>query len=235
MIFCHTNVRVSQLVYNPWSLDYCTLRQILLAEGPQGFYLYGPQMEFFVFHLVMLNLRMSLLSNDSLVSCINKSVFTHISQLNLKFAQKINLSWPYLSTGLQKIIFQNPWDTFLGDCSVIDKYLIDKPLAGKWFIAHFLNVLLRSVGQVTKFKFIAKYMSSISWLLQLAFVNNPIGGLLVVGVLFARQWEIAVGTLLGGAVATIAEMVIMAKGKCRFAYCHFAYWQFAYNGSPNTT
>ena len=49
-------------------------------------------------------------------------------------------------------MLQNPWDTFLGDCSVVDQYLLDKPvLSFKWSPLHFLNVLLRAVGQVSKY------------------------------------------------------------------------------------
>lgn len=43
---------------------------------------------------------------------------------------------------------QNPWNTWLGDCSVVDAYLLDKPVNAKWFLAHYLNVFLRAVGQV---------------------------------------------------------------------------------------
>ena len=47
---------------------------------------------------------------------------------------------------------QNPWNSFLGDCSVIDQYLLDKPILSlKWFIPHYLNVLLRAIGQVIIF------------------------------------------------------------------------------------
>ena len=46
--------------------------------------------------------------------------------------------------------FQNPWNTILGDCSVVDQYLLDKPVWSlKWFIPHYLNVLLRAAGQVS--------------------------------------------------------------------------------------
>ena len=44
---------------------------------------------------------------------------------------------------------QNPWNTWLGDCSVVDAYLMDKPINVKWFLAHYLNVFLRAVGQVS--------------------------------------------------------------------------------------
>ena len=48
------------------------------------------------------------------------------------------------------IFCQLPWNTFLGDCSVVDEYLLDKPVNLKWGLAHFLNVFLRAVGQVRK-------------------------------------------------------------------------------------
>ena len=50
---------------------------------------------------------------------------------------------------IQHLIFQsNPWNSFLGDCSVIDKYLSEKPVSFKWGLAHYVNVFLRAVGQV---------------------------------------------------------------------------------------
>ena len=42
----------------------------------------------------------------------------------------------------------NPWNSFLGDCSVVDQYLAEKPISLKWFFAHYINVFLRAVGQV---------------------------------------------------------------------------------------
>jgi urea transporter len=42
---------------------------------------------------------------------------------------------------------------------------------------------------------------------QLAFVNNPIGGALILAVLFSTNWKVAVGSVLGGSIATLAEMV----------------------------
>ena len=39
---------------------------------------------------------------------------------------------------------------FLGDCPNIDNILVDKPLfSWKWFLPHFINIHLRSVGQVS--------------------------------------------------------------------------------------
>ena len=43
----------------------------------------------------------------------------------------------------------NPWNSFLGDCSVVDQYLAEKPISLKWFFAHYVNVFLRAVGQVS--------------------------------------------------------------------------------------
>ena len=58
----------------------------------------------------------------------------------------------------KSIFAQNPWNTFLGDCSVVDEYLLDKPSTSlKWAPLHYLNVFLRAVGQVrrqpTSFRF----------------------------------------------------------------------------------
>jgi hypothetical protein len=43
---------------------------------------------------------------------------------------------------------QNPWNTYLGDCSVANEYLNDKPINATWFVPHYLNAFLRAVGQV---------------------------------------------------------------------------------------
>ena len=44
---------------------------------------------------------------------------------------------------------QNPWNTVLGDCSVVDEYLLDKdPTDIKWAPLHYVNTFLRAVGQV---------------------------------------------------------------------------------------
>jgi hypothetical protein len=44
---------------------------------------------------------------------------------------------------------------------------------------------------------------------QLAFINNPISGALILAVLLATNWKVAIGTILGGSVATFAEMVMI--------------------------
>eukprot|EP00093_Oithona_nana_P013120 13120.XXX_98632_94413_1 [CDS] Oithona nana genome sequencing. len=85
---------------------------------------------------------------------------------------------------------KNPWNSFLGDCSVIDQYLLDKPILSlKWFIPHYLNVLLRAIGQP-------------------AFVNNPLCGLLILIATFLPDWRVGLGMVLGGSIATIGEMVL---------------------------
>ena len=44
---------------------------------------------------------------------------------------------------------RNPWNVFLGDCSVVTTYLADKPLTSlSWAPVHVLNIFLRAVGQV---------------------------------------------------------------------------------------
>jgi len=85
---------------------------------------------------------------------------------------------------------KNPWNSFLGDCSVIDQYLLDKPIYSfKWFVPHYLNVFLRAVGQP-------------------AFVNNPLCGLLILVATFLPNWKVGIGMVVGGSIATIAEMVL---------------------------
>ena len=44
-------------------------------------------------------------------------------------------------------------------------------------------------------------------MLQLAFINNPLSGAMILSVLFATNWKVGLGASLGGAIATIAEMV----------------------------
>jgi len=83
----------------------------------------------------------------------------------------------------------NPWNTYLGDCSVVDQYLLDKPIYSKWFLAHYLNVLLRAIGQP-------------------AFVNNPICGLLILIATFIPDWKVGIGMFVGGSIATICELVL---------------------------
>ena len=46
-------------------------------------------------------------------------------------------------------IFQhNPWNVYLGDCSVVTNYLNNKPVASVWAPLHTFNIFLRAVGQV---------------------------------------------------------------------------------------
>lgn len=77
-----------------------------------------------------------------------------------------------------------------GDCSVIDQYLLDKPvISWKWFIPHYLNTLFRAIGQP-------------------AFVNNPLSGLLItMAVFLVPDKTIGFGMILGGSIATLGEMV----------------------------
>ena len=88
---------------------------------------------------------------------------------------------------------QNPWNSILGDCSVIDQCLVDKPILSlKWFIPHYLNGFLRAIGQVV-------------------FANNPLSGLLILIATFLADWKVGLGMLLGGSIATIGEMVSFEK------------------------
>ena len=95
---------------------------------------------------------------------------------------------PIVATLLENITLQNPWDTYLGDCSVVDEYLADKPVRSAWLPAHYLNVFLRAVGQP-------------------AFVNNPILGAAIFASLFVKEWQVGTGCLLGGSIATLTELV----------------------------
>ena len=45
------------------------------------------------------------------------------------------------------------------------------------------------------------------FIFQLAFVNNPLGGAMILAVIFSTNWKIGIGSVLGGSVATVAEMV----------------------------
>ena len=71
---------------------------------------------------------------------------------------------------------------------MVDEYLNDKPVHSAWFPAHYLNVFLRAVGQP-------------------AFVNNPILGAVIFASLFVKEWQVGIGCLLGGSIATLTELV----------------------------
>ena len=44
----------------------------------------------------------------------------------------------------------NPWNVYLGDCSVVSNFLSNKPLLSlKWTPLHTINIFLRAVGQVS--------------------------------------------------------------------------------------
>ena len=78
---------------------------------------------------------------------------------------------------------------YLGDCRAVDQFLVEKPpLSWPWGIAHFLNVLFRSVAQVV-------------------FVNNPISGLLILVACFIHDWRVGLATSLAVSIATLSEMV----------------------------
>ena len=61
-------------------------------------------------------------------------------------------------------------------------------MTAKWFPAHFANAFLRAVGQP-------------------AFVNNPICGAIIFASLVVQKWHVGLGCLLGGSVATAADLV----------------------------
>jgi len=84
---------------------------------------------------------------------------------------------------------KDAWSTILGDCSLVDKWLLDKPILSKWSLPHYTNVFLRSIAQT-------------------CFVDNPLSGLLILVAFFIADWEVAIGTILGGSVATLSEMFL---------------------------
>lgn len=57
-----------------------------------------------------------------------------------------------VSTNCFSKMQHNPWNTYLGDCAVVSKYLSNKPLLSiKWTPLHVVNIFLRAVGQVGGF------------------------------------------------------------------------------------
>ena len=49
-------------------------------------------------------------------------------------------------------------------------------------------------------------------ILQPAFVNNPIAGLIILIGLFLPDWRIGLGCLIGGSISTLTELVRITKG-----------------------
>jgi urea transporter len=48
-------------------------------------------------------------------------------------------------------------------------------------------------------------------------VNNPLAGAMILAVVFATNWRVAIGTVVGGSVATIVEMVSwLCQYLCKF-------------------
>lgn len=170
------------------------------------------------------------------------------------------------------------WNTFLGDCAIVDEWLLDKPVLSRWSILHYLNIFFRCIAQVCilfcfiilRYHIIArkvyfeviffankqKYQISCQnvtqicfqcfkpcqiigelfytnitkdnpltrqhacsiislkhpftttiFLSQTCFVNNPISGAVILVAFFIADWEVGIGTILGGSAATIIEMV----------------------------
>ena len=79
----------------------------------------------------------------------------------------------------------------------------------KGFFPHFFNVLLRAGGQVCKLYTSKNNIMHVSGYVsfQPVFVNNPICGLLIYIAAFIPSWKIGLATVLGGAIATLGEMV----------------------------
>ena len=51
------------------------------------------------------------------------------------------------------------------------------------------------------------HFTTIIFLWQTCFVNNPISGAVILVAFFIADWEVGIGTILGGSVATLIEMV----------------------------
>ena len=51
------------------------------------------------------------------------------------------------------------------------------------------------------------HFTTIIFLCQTCFVNNPISGAVILVAFFIADWEVGIGTILGGSVATLIEMV----------------------------
>ena len=112
----------------------------------------------------------------------------------------------------------------------------DKPISIKWFIPHYINVFLRAVGQVNWLFYFeifqnnnlfllvySKWTFKMICILQPAFVNNPIAGLIILIGLFLPDWRIGLGCLIGGSISTITELVRITK---RLVYWFFhIYWK----------
>lgn len=85
---------------------------------------------------------------------------------------------------------RNPWNVYLGDCAIVDSYLRTRPVCNlRWFPLHFINIFLRSVGQP-------------------CFVNNPLCAFFILLAIFMLNWEVGLGCVLGGSVATITELLL---------------------------
>jgi len=87
---------------------------------------------------------------------------------------------------------------------VVTSYLNDKDVYSRWFLPINLNIFLRAVGQP-------------------AFVNNPLLGLLILVAIFLFNWQVGLGCILGGGVATLTEVVLglhpwdlVGNGVCSF-------------------
>nr|XP_040570234.1 urea transporter 2-like [Lepeophtheirus salmonis] len=96
---------------------------------------------------------------------------------------------------------KNPWNTFLGNCNVVDSYLneVDKNTKGdkrlkrqpwslKWALPHFINVFLRSASMPI-------------------LACNPISGLLIITGLFVAKVEVGLATLLATFTSVLIEFI----------------------------
>ena len=110
------------------------------------------------------------------------------------------------SSNLCSKLQHNPWNVYLGDCSVVSQFLSNKPLLSlKWTPLHTINIFLRAVGQVSDscVKIVLNYFLS-----QPAFVNNPLLGAIILAGIFLFDGVVGAGCVLGGITATLTDLLL---------------------------
>ena len=97
---------------------------------------------------------------------------------------------------------------FLGDCEAINQFLSTKPFFHPgWFLLNIINILCRSVGQVSHITHYLILFSTFIYL-QTVFVNNPILGSFILLAIFLHNIENGLGCCLGGLVAISLELLL---------------------------
>ena len=115
-------------------------------------------------------------------------------------------------------VFQKHWDDFLGDCKVPTKHINRRVWHSRiWSLIKFLDVLLRSIGevrQVTCEKNVNLFIMHFC-ILQTVFVNNPFCGLLILVSIFIGHTKAGVGCALGGkmldSLLTISDKMMFSR------------------------